>query len=222
MIRLINASKVYPNSQTALANINLHIREGEMAFLTGHSGAGKSTVLKLIMAIEHLSRGQLVIDGKNIEQIHKRHVPQLRQKIGMIFQSPHLLQNKTIFDNVALPLSLSGFKPYEVNRRTRAALDKVGLLKKEHNYPRELSSGEQQRIGIARAIVTKPAILLADEPTGNLDPSLSQEIMDLFCAFNDVGVTTLIATHDISLVERMNKRIIKLHNGQVESAQHVD
>lgn len=215
MIRLINASKVYTHGQCALNNINLHIHEGEMVFLTGHSGAGKSTLLKLIMMIESVTRGQIILGGQNLDSLAQRHIPALRQQIGMIFQAPHLLPEQNIYHNVALPLSIGGFRPQEIRKRVRAALDKVGLLHKERSYPMQLSSGEQQRIGIARAIVSKPKILLADEPTGNLDPELSAEIMQLFCAFNDVGVTTLIASHDVGLINTLNKRIIALEAGQI-------
>jgi cell division transport system ATP-binding protein len=217
MIQLINAFKEYQNHHKALSNINLRINNGEMVFLTGHSGAGKSTLLKLIMMAEFLSHGKLLVNGYDLENITKRHIPIIRKQIGMIFQTPQLLHNKSIFDNVALPLSIAGFRPKEIKRRVRAALDKVGLLNKEKNFPLQLSSGEQQRTGIARAIVSKPKIILADEPTGNLDPKLSTEILQLFCAFNDVGVTTLIASHDLSLIKPLNKRIIVLNQGQIHT-----
>ncbi|MDF1760645.1 MAG: cell division ATP-binding protein FtsE [Coxiellaceae bacterium] len=218
MIRFINISKIY-NGQTALNNINLHIEPAEMCFLTGHSGAGKTTLLKLIMMMESPSRGQLILNGQNLNQISKRHIPELRRHIGMIFQNPQLLPERSIYHNVALPLHIARFKPKEIGRRVRAALDKVGLLHKEKHYPAELSAGEQQRVGIARAVITKPTILLADEPTGNLDPVLAKEIMDLFSAFNAVGVTVMIASHDLGLISRMNKRIITLDQGQVISKE---
>lgn len=215
MIRLINISKSYGGAHTALNNINLHIREGEMCFLTGHSGAGKTTLLKLIMLMETPSRGQLILNGQNLNQVRKCHIPNLRQHIGMIFQNPQLLNNRSVFQNVALPLHIARFKPREIGKRVRAALDKVGLLHKENSYPCELSAGEQQRVGIARAVINKPTILMADEPTGNLDPDLAKDIMNLFAAFNAVGVTVLIASHDIHLIEQMNQRVITLAEGQV-------
>ncbi|MDF1653960.1 MAG: cell division ATP-binding protein FtsE [Coxiellaceae bacterium] len=218
MIRFINVTKTY-NGHHALSNINLHIEPAEMCFLTGHSGAGKTTLLKLIMMMESPSRGQLILNGQNLNQISKRHIPGLRRQIGMIFQNPQLLPNRSIYNNVALPLHIARFKPKEIGRRVRAALDKVGLLHKEKHYPAELSAGEQQRVGIARAVITKPTILLADEPTGNLDPSLAKEIMDLFAAFNAVGVTVMIASHDLGLISRMDKRIVTLDQGQIVSKE---
>ncbi len=215
MIRLINVSKSFGGQHTALNNVNLHLEEGEMCFLTGHSGAGKTTLLKLIMLSETPTRGQLVLNGQNLNQVRPRHIPKLRQHIGMIFQNPQLLENRSIYQNVALPLYIARYKPREIGRRVRAALDKVGLLHKENNYPAELSAGEQQRIGIARAVINKPTILLADEPTGNLDPDLARDIMNLFTAFNAVGVTVLIASHDIQLISSMNKRVIQLEHGQI-------
>lgn len=186
-----------------------------MAFLTGHSGAGKTTLLKLIMMIERPTRGQIFINGKNITRLSRLHIPELRRSIGTVFQNSHLLPNRTAFENVALPLIIDGYKPYEIKRRVHAALDKVGLLNKAKQLPLELSSGEQQRVGIARAVVTTPSIVLADEPTGNLDPDLSQEIMNLFEAFNNIGVTLLIASHDLSLIASMNHRILTLEKGDL-------
>lgn len=214
MIRFVNVSKSYHNYQ-ALSGINLHIDNGEMAFLTGHSGAGKTTLLKLIMRMENASRGQIFINGRHAEQISKRHIPQLRRQIGMIFQNPHLLETRSVFDNVALPLSITGFHHREIKKRVQAALDKVDLLNKQKLLPSVLSTGEQQRVGIARAIVNKPAIILADEPTGNLDPELSADIIKLFEAFNNVGVTTLVATHDLALIAPLSHRIITLKEGQI-------
>ena len=186
-----------------------------MAFLTGHSGAGKSTLLKLIGLLEHATRGQVMVDGRNLGKVKSSQVPYHRRKIGMIFQDHRLLHDRTVFDNVAMPLVVSGVGRKEIGRRVRAALDKVSLLNKEKAYPITLSGGEQQRVGIARAVVSKPPVVVADEPTGNLDPELSREIMDLFMQFNQVGVTLLIATHDISLVEQMDQRILTLSNGQL-------
>ena len=214
MIRFINVCKDYDSHQV-LNNLNLHLQVGEMAFLTGHSGAGKTTILKLIMMIETLTRGQIIIKDKNLSQLSAREIPLLRRHIGMVFQNPQLLHNRRVFENVALPLVINGFAPQEIKRRVSAALDKVGLLNKAKFYPQELSSGEQQRVGIARAIVTKPSLLIADEPTGNVDPGLATEIMNLFEAFNRVGVSILVATHDLPLIARMNHRILNLKDGQL-------
>lgn len=215
MIQFINVSKDYKSGHQALKNVSFHIRQGEMAFLTGHSGAGKSTLLKLIMMIEPLTRGKIYYQGKNLSQCSKKEVPYHRRSIGMIYQNPQLLNNRSVFENVSLPLVILGFRPPEIKRRVYAALDKVNLLKKEKCYPLELSIGEQQRVGVARAVVTKPKLLLADEPTGNLDPDLAAEIMDLFEAFNKVGVSVLVATHDLPLIARLDHRILTLKDGQL-------
>jgi len=215
MIRFDNVSKRYPGGHEALSNISFHLHPGAMAFLTGHSGAGKSTLLKLIALIERATRGQIYVDGQNISRISKRRIPFHRRKIGFIFQDHHLLFDRTVFDNVALPLIISGYRHQEVGRRVRAALDKVGLLNKEKLYPITLSGGEQQRVGIARAVVNKPLLLLADEPTGNLDPGLSREIMDLFALFNQVGVSVLIASHDIALIEQLDYPVMALDHGRM-------
>ncbi|WJW75744.1 cell division ATP-binding protein FtsE [Thiohalobacter sp. IOR34] len=215
MIRLSDVSKRYPGGQDALRSLNLHLPAGQMAFLTGHSGAGKSTLLKLLALIERPSHGQILIDGQNLARIGRRQIPFLRRKIGIIFQNHRLLFDRTVFDNVALPLVISGLGPRETGRRVRAALDKVGLLHKEKANPITLSGGEQQRVGIARAVVNKPPLLLADEPTGNLDPELSREIMQLFEQFNQVGVTTLIASHDLELIGRLGHRILRLDHGRL-------
>ena len=219
MIELQNVTKRYPGNREALTHLNLTIEQGEMAFLTGPSGAGKSTLLKLIAAIEMPTRGQVFINRKNITRIPKRKVPALRRHMGVVFQDHHLLHDRNVFDNVSLPLQIAGFAQVDINRRVRAALDKVDLLDKEQMMPITLSGGEQQRVGIARAVVHKPAILLADEPTGNLDPELSAEIMRLFSDFNQVGVTVLIASHDLDLIERMSKRIIRLRAGECIDSQ---
>jgi cell division transport system ATP-binding protein len=221
MIELQNVTKRYPGNQEALTHLDLTIEQGEMAFLTGPSGAGKSTLLKLIAAIERPTRGQIFINRKNISKIPKRKVPALRRHMGVVFQDHHLLHDRDVFDNVSLPLQIAGFAQVDINRRVRAALDKVDLLDKEKMMPITLSGGEQQRVGIARAVVHKPAILLADEPTGNLDPELSAEIMRLFSDFNQVGVTVLIASHDIDLIERMQKRIIRLRAGECIDSQQM-
>lgn len=219
MIQFFNVFKRYENGYEALQNISFQLAEGEMSFLTGHSGAGKSTLLKLIMRMEVATRGQVNIDGVNLNHLSRRHLPYLRRKIGVVFQDHQLLFDRTVFDNVALPLTIEGMSPNEIARRVRAALDKVGLLSKEKLNPISLSGGEQQRVGIARAVVNKPPILLADEPTGNLDPQLSAEIMHLFRQFNAVGVTVLIASHDLDLISRMGLRVIQLRQGQIFNPQ---
>jgi cell division transport system ATP-binding protein len=215
MITFIQASKRYPGGHDALLNVSFELQQGEMAFLTGHSGAGKSTLLKLIALIERTSRGQVLVNGENTTKVKRRRIPYFRRNIGIIFQDHQLLFDRTVYDNVALPLVIAGFPNSEVGRRVRAALDKVGLLNKEKSYPITLSGGEQQRVGIARAVVNKPALLLADEPTGNLDPELSWEIMQTFEQFRQVGVTVLVASHDLDLINRMGHRILALKNGQL-------
>ncbi len=215
MLQFINVSKRYPGGVDALKNVSFELQNGEMAFLTGHSGAGKSTLLKLIAILERSTQGQVMLDNQNISRISKRNVPYARRKIGMIFQDHRLLHDHTVFDNVALPLIIAGLDRHDIKRRVRAALDKVGLLGKEQRYPITLSGGEQQRIGIARAVVNRPPMILADEPTGNLDPELSEEIMHLFEQFNQVGVTVLIASHDLSLIERMGYRTLSLSQGEM-------
>lgn len=217
MIHFDNVSKRYANGFDALKHVSFTLSKGEMAFLTGHSGAGKSSLLKLIMLMERPSHGKVMIAGQNIIRLSRRKIPFLRRSMGVIFQDPRLLQDANVFDNVALPLVIAGFRHQEIAKRVRAALDKVGLLSKERYFPAALSGGEQQRVGIARAVVHKPAILLADEPTGNLDPELSAEIMHLFEQFNQVGVSLLIASHDLALISRMNHRILTLHQGSMVS-----
>lgn len=214
MIHFTKVSKSY-HGNTALNNINFELQKGEMAFLTGHSGAGKSTLLKLIMLIERPTRGQIFVNERNLDRLPARQIPYLRRDIGVIFQNPHLLDNLTVYDNVALPLLIAGVRHQDIQGKVLAALDKVGLLGKERCYPPSLSGGEQQRVGIARAVVNKPTILLADEPTGNLDPELSLEIIKLFAAFNAVGVTALIATHDLTLIAPLHYRMITLKSGQI-------
>lgn len=214
-IEFKHVEKRYPSGQEALKNVSFTIGQGEMVFLTGHSGAGKSTLLKLITAIERPTHGQVFVQQYDIKRIKHRQIPYLRRRIGTIFQDHRLLSSRTVFDNIALPLVISGYPQVEIGKRVRAALDKVNLLHKEKSYPLALSAGEQQRVGIARAVVNKPAILLADEPTGNLDPSLSAEIMGLFEQFKAVGVSVLIATHDIALIEHMPYRVLQLNQGQL-------
>jgi cell division transport system ATP-binding protein len=216
MIHFDNLSKRYPGGDEALKSINLHMEAGELAFLTGHSGAGKSTLLKLLMLLERPTSGTLLINGKNINRLANSKISSYRRQLGVVFQDHQLLMDRSVYDNVALPLQVAGQPRKEIGRRVRAALDAVGLLSKERHSPMVLSGGEQQRVGIARAVVHKPRILLADEPTGNLDPALSAEIMALFRRFQDVGVTVLIATHDIELINQMNCRIIRLHQGMVD------
>ncbi len=215
MLKFDHVYKRYPGAGDALVDITLNIKQGEMAFLTGHSGAGKSTFLKLIAMMEFSTQGNILLDGYNISKIPERQIPVIRRKLGLIFQDYKLLFDRTVFDNVALPLIVSGYSRNEISRRVRAALDKVGLLGTENKLPLTLSGGEQQRVGIARAVVNKPRLILADEPTGNLDPELSAEVMHLFEQFQQVGVTVLIASHDIQLLTSMNKRVIKLDHGHL-------
>lgn len=215
MIHFDNVTKRYPGGHEGLSNVSFHIEPGEMVFLTGRSGAGKSTLLKLIGLLERSTRGQVRVANRNLTRLKRRQVPYHRREVGMIFQDHRLLNDRTVFDNVAMPLVVAGLGHQEIGRRVRAALDKVGLLPKERDYPITLSGGEQQRVGIARAVVSKPPVILADEPTGNLDPGLSREIMTLFERFNDVGVTMLIATHDLELISRMNRRILVLDKSRL-------
>lgn len=215
MIRFEHVYKRYPNGREALTDLSLNIDSGEIVFLTGHSGAGKSSLLKLITLIERPTRGQLVVNGQNVNAIRRGKIPQFRQQIGVVFQDHKLLLDRTIFDNVALPLIIAGVGQKEIGKRVRAALDQVGLLGREQSLPLELSTGEQQRVGIARAVVSKPAILIADEPTGNLDPDLSIEVMNIFQRFNEVGVTVLVASHDLYLLEHFPVRRVRLEGGRV-------
>lgn len=216
MIRFDQVSKRYAGGTEALSNVSFELVDREMAFLTGHSGAGKSTLLKLIILMERPSQGQVFVQGTNLNRYSSRQIPFLRRNVGVVFQNHQLLFDRTVYDNVALPLVIAGYSPRDMGRRVRAALSKVGLASKEKQYPITLSGGEQQRVGIARAVVNRPALLLADEPTGNLDPELSREIMDLFEQFNQVGVTVLVATHDLELVTRMKKKRLILSQGKLE------
>jgi len=220
MIHFSHTSKRYPalNGQgghDALLDVNFKLDEGEMAFLTGHSGAGKSTLLKLIALIERPTRGQVIINNLNLAKVSRRKIPYHRRNIGIIFQDHQLLFDRTVFDNVALPLVIAGVPVREIGKRVRASLDKVGLLNRERAYPITLSGGEQQRVGIARAVVNKPGVILADEPTGNLDPELSKEIMHTFDQFSQVGVTVLIATHALDLIKDMPRRTLVLKAGKL-------
>ena len=210
MIEFRGISKRYAAGQLALYNVNLKIQAGEMIFITGNSGAGKSTLLKLIALLERPSKGELLVGGTPLNKLSRHQVPAYRRRLGFIFQDPHLLYDRTVFENVAIPLLISGMGLVEIRRRVNAALDKVGLMHKAGSYPLMLSAGERQRVGIARAVVNRPTIILADEPTGNLDPALAQDIMYTFAQFNELGTTVLIASHDHMLVERMKKRIIVL------------
>jgi cell division transport system ATP-binding protein len=215
MIDFTHVFKRYPGGFDALRDINLRIEAGEMAFITGHSGAGKSTLLRLITAIERPTRGEAAVNGKNLTKLPRRRIPYFRREIGVVFQDHKLLFDRTVYDNVALPLIVTGTDQQEIPRRVRAALEMVGLLDKERMLPVTLSGGEQQRVGIARAVVNKPPLLLADEPTGNLDSKLSDEILDLFLDFHHHGVTVLIATHDLHLIDRARRRVIELNHGEL-------
>lgn len=215
MIQFDDVSKRYSSGHEALSRVSFTINDGEMVFLTGHSGAGKSTLLKLIMLMERPTAGQVFVRRLNLNRVKGRQVALHRRQVGVVFQNHQLLFDRNVFENVALPLQIAGYQPKELARRVRAALDKVDLLKKEKQMPITLSGGEQQRVGIARAVVNKPALLLADEPTGNLDPELSAEIMRLFLQFNAVGVTVLIASHDIALIQRMRRRVLTMDEGRL-------
>ncbi len=216
MIQFSNVTLRFPTGHDALNDVSFTLHKGELAFLTGHSGAGKSTLLKLVAAIERSTAGQVVVNGENLNRMRRRRVPAFRRNLGIVFQDHNLLHDRSVFDNVALPLVIEGFRGEEIARRVRAALDKVGLLGKESFFPVTLSTGEQQRVGIARAVVNRPALLLADEPTGNLDPELAREIMRLFEEFNQVGTTVLVATHDIELISRKRHRRLVLKQGRLD------
>ena len=215
MIRFEQVFKRYPGGREALSGVDMSMESGEMAFLTGRSGAGKSTMLKLIGLLERPTRGQVIVGGRNTGGIVRRQIPGFRRQIGMVFQDHKLLHDRTVYDNVALPLVIRGVRGKDIGKRVRAALDQVGLLHTEKVKPMTLSTGEQQRIGIARAVVCKPELLIADEPTGNLDPDLSLEIMRLFERFNEVGVTVLIASHDLHLIRQLGHRQIELSDGRL-------
>jgi cell division transport system ATP-binding protein len=215
LIRFEQVFKRYPNGREALSGITFNIDSGELVFLTGHSGAGKSSILKLIALIERPTRGQVIVNHQNTGAMQSRGIPQFRRHIGVVYQDHKLLHDRPIMDNVALPLIIAGVSRREIDKRVRAALDQVGLLGKEKLRPLELSTGEQQRVGIARAVVAKPALLIADEPTGNLDPDLALEVMRLFKRFSEVGVTVMVATHDVHLIEQFGARSIVLREGRV-------
>jgi cell division transport system ATP-binding protein len=215
MIAFDRVGKRYPNGFDALSDLSFSLGSGEMAFVTGHSGAGKSTLLRLVALLERPSRGQVALNGRNLGTVRRRGIARVRRGVGMVFQDHRLLLDRSVFDNVALPLVIAGTSREEIARRVRAALDKVGLLDREKSAPTMLSAGEQQRVGIARAIVAKPPVLIADEPTGNLDPQLAAEIMALFGEFEQVGTTVLVASHDLPLVKRMGKRVLVLDHGKL-------
>jgi cell division transport system ATP-binding protein len=215
MIQFNQVSKRYPGGFEALSHVSFSLEKGEMAFLTGPSGAGKSTFLKLVSLLERPSSGHIMVDHVRLDVFKKKDIYRHRMNLGMIFQSPQLLNDRTVYDNVALPLQVQGALPQMILRRVSAALDMVGLLPKEKMLPIHLSSGEQQRVGIARAVVHKPALLLADEPTGNLDPGLSAEVMKLFAQLNEVGVSILVATHDLALIAGMKHRMVMLKSGRI-------
>jgi len=219
MIRFDNVWKRYANGRDAVCDLTLEVGRGEMVFLTGHSGAGKSTLLKLIALIERPSRGTLVVNGQNTGTLRASKIPAFRRQIGVVFQDHKLLMDRPVYDNVALPLVIAGVPEKEIGKRVRASLDQVGLLGREASRPIELSTGEQQRVGIARAVISKPPILIADEPTGNLDPDLAIEIMNLFRRFNEVGVTVLVASHDLNLIERYGMRRVMLDGGRIVSGE---
>jgi len=207
--------KRYPGGQEALRDVSFSVDAGELVFLTGRSGAGKSTLLKMIPAIERPSSGSVIVNGQNVGALKRAAIPYLRRNLGLVFQDQKLLHDRSVYDNVMLPLSFSAHAPREAARRARAALDKVGLLAREKANPIQLSGGEQQRLAIARAVVNRPAVLVADEPTANLDAESAARVLDIFVAFNQVGVTVLIASHDQALVERYGKRVLHLREGRI-------
>jgi cell division transport system ATP-binding protein len=212
-IEFHRVTRRFDNGQEGLKELSVSFESGSMTFLTGHSGAGKSTFLKLLLCLDRPTRGQILVNGVNVTQLSPRRLAHYRQHLGAVFQDHHLLAQRTVYDNVALPLRVAGYRERDVARRVRAALTRVGLLSKEALFPRYLSTGEQQRVGIARAVVTRPKILLADEPTGNLDPELSRDIMQLFRQFHQIGTTVVVASHDRDLIESMGMRIVELSQG---------
>jgi cell division transport system ATP-binding protein len=215
VIRFENVFKRYPSGREALRDVSLNVESGEFVFLTGRSGAGKSTILKLIALLERPTRGKVFVLGEGLAQIRSRQVPAYRQRLGVVFQDHQLLMDRPVYDNVALPLIVTGARFRDIDKRVRAALDQVGLLDKERALPLELSIGEQQRVGIARAVIAKPSVLIADEPTGNLDHALARDVMRLFKRFQEVGVSVVIATHDMALVQEFGQREIHIDDGQV-------
>ena len=215
VLRFDNVSKQYPGGHVALADVSFEVQAGEMLFVTGHSGAGKSTLLKLIHLAERPSRGTVLFDERNLRKVRGRRVSMHRRQVGVVFQDHRLLTDRSVYDNVALPLILRGTRRGEIGKRVRSVLDRLGLAARERALPTQLSAGEQQRVGIARAVVAEPALLVADEPTGNLDPTLSAEIMALFESLPGRGTSVLVASHDLNLVKRMKKRVLVLDHGQL-------
>ncbi|WP_119717006.1 cell division ATP-binding protein FtsE [Cognatilysobacter tabacisoli] len=215
VLRFDNVSKQYPGGQTALAEVSFDVGEGEMLFVTGHSGAGKSTLLKLIHLSERPSRGSVLFADRNLLKVRGARVAHHRRDVGVVYQDHRLLHDRTVADNVALPLLLRGMRRGEIAKRVRVVLEKVGLAARERALPSQLSAGEQQRVGIARAVVAEPRLLVADEPTGNLDPTLSAEIMALFASLPERGTSVLVASHDLALVKRMKKRVLVLNQGRL-------
>ena len=215
MIRFDQVFKRYPNGREALAGVSFNIESGALTFLTGHSGAGKSSILKLIALIERPTRGQVIVNSQNTSGVKPRGIAHFRRQIGVVFQDHKLLHDRPVADNVALPLVIAGVPRRGIDKRVRAALDQVGLLGREKSLPLELSTGEQQRVGIARAVVAKPMLLIADEPTGNLDPELALEVMKLFKRFSEVGVTVVVASHDVHLIDQVGARRIVLSAGRI-------
>ena len=216
MVSFSAVAKRYPGGEEALRGVTFSVEAAELVFITGRSGAGKSTLLKLIPAIERPSSGTVLVNGQNVSALKRAAIPYLRRNVGLIFQDQKLLHDRSVYDNVMLPLSFSAHPPKEAARRARAALDKVGLLAREKAHPVQLSGGEQQRVAIARAVVNRPSILLADEPTANLDAESARRVLDIFLEFNQVGVTVLIATHDLELVRQYGKRVVTLDAGRLQ------
>jgi cell division transport system ATP-binding protein len=220
VIRCLDVTKRYPNGREALLALSLEVADGEMLFLTGPSGAGKSTLLRLLAGLERPTRGQILVGQRNLGALGRSDLLKHRRRIGIVFQEQKLLFDRPVWENVALPLLIAGSSDRDADKRVRAALDQVGLLGRERDLPIELSVGEQQRVGIARAVVSKPPLLIADEPTGNVDPDMAREIMALFCRFNEVGVTVIIASHDLTLINAFSKRQVALDKGRVVTRAH--
>lgn len=215
MLRFDNVTKRYPGGADVFSQVSFELAEQEMAFLTGPSGSGKSTLLKLIILVERVTRGEILLGRRNLQRAGRGEIARIRRQVGVVFQNHQLLFDRNVFENVALPLTVTGLHHREAARRVGGALSKVGLAGREKSMPIKLSGGEQQRVGIARALVNKPPLLLADEPTGNLDPELSRGIMDLFQEFSRVGVTVLVASHDLQLIKEMNARTLELSEGSL-------
>lgn len=216
VLRLDNVSKQYAGGHQALSKVSFHVSQGEMVFVTGHSGAGKSTLLKLIHLTERPTQGAILFAERNLQRVRGRQIPYHRRQIGMVYQDHRLLIDRTISDNVAMPLLLRGIGRMEIAKRVRAVLERVGLAHRQQAYPAELSAGEQQRVGIARAVVAGPRLLVADEPTGNLDPSLATEVMQLFAELPAYGTSVLVVSHDLALLKQMRKRVLVLDHGRLK------